>query len=108
MPKSSRQMGTVRVKRSTGLTGEYRARPAAGSEAGWDEAGRDRATGSRAHPVAGRGRGLGHRAAFAVAFGLDGAAAGADQIGPAGGVAGLVVQQLAQDLGQDRGLAEVD
>jgi hypothetical protein len=46
-----------------------------------------------------------------VAFGFDGAAAGADLVGPAGGIAALglsVVQGLAQDLGQDRGLADVD
>jgi hypothetical protein len=45
-----------------------------------------------------------------VAFGLDGAAVGADLVGPAGGIAAGLggFDRLAQDLGQDRSLADVD
>jgi hypothetical protein len=44
-----------------------------------------------------------------VALGLDRAALGADQVCPAGRVAAPVgLDILAQDLGQDRGLADLD
>jgi hypothetical protein len=44
-----------------------------------------------------------------VAFGLDGAAIRADEIGPARGVTARVgLGVLAQNLGQDLGLADVD
>jgi hypothetical protein len=42
-----------------------------------------------------------------VTLGLDGAALRAHQVRPAGCVAAFVVGGLAQDLGQDRGLAEL-
>jgi hypothetical protein len=51
----------------------------------------------------------GRGAAWAAAFGFQGRRSGADQAGPAGGVAGLVgLEGLAQDLGRDGGLADVD
>jgi hypothetical protein len=53
--------------------------------------------------------GCGERAAFAVASGFDGAAVGADQVSLADGIAARVgLDVLAQDLSQDRGLADVD
>src|SRR5579859_5533565 len=55
-----------------------------------------------------RERWSGVRAVRAVAFGFDGAATWADQGGPAGGVAAVLVvggDGLAQDLRQDGGLA---
>ena len=51
----------------------------------------------------------GHRAAGTVALALHGAAVRADLMSPAGRLAALVgLDGLAQHLGQDRGLADVD